>query len=134
MKQYQLVITHHQGECPALPAGFQYVEYAQGHEPWQCPTHTISPAFSRIADARRAGKQIQGVQGIVSILGYDVRQTLTGYLTVETEFLEREGATGDEYCWSHKGVGRGGWCCYACNLAEFFEVLSQIAIGESTCN
>lgn len=57
--------------------------------------------------------------------GFDAKETLTGYFIIDAEMLDREGAIGEEYCWMHSGVGRGGWTCYACNLAAFFEALSQ---------
>ncbi len=62
--------------------------------------------------------------------GFPVKETLQGYFSVETEMLEREGTIGEEYCWMHHGPGRGGWICYACNLAAFFEALAAVSASE----
>lgn len=44
--------------------------------------------------------------------GFDVRESLIGWFTVDEAIVNQRGPINDEYCWDSDHTG--GWCCLEC--------------------
>lgn len=69
-KQYQIYMKYEPGECPSLPAPFEYID--QTYDPSQCPVHPVLvfEPKTRIHVARRRIEELKKVAGIVKIWFY----------------------------------------------------------------
>jgi hypothetical protein len=77
-KYYEILITHAEGTCPALPdhPDFAYKEHGL-YDEWECPTHQVFQKMCDVAVARdriERLKKVKEVERITLFFGGDVKE------------------------------------------------------------